>query len=166
MRTMNKLSLLGAVAFLAAACGGGDNSNAGQTTDNSATPAAEAPATAPATAPAATPEAAPAAAPATGNVVEVKMITSPDGASGHFEPASVTVKKGDTVRFTADGKAAHNVEFPPAENAGKNGLPAPSAYLTAAGQTYDLPVTMDAGTYNFDCQPHATMGMKGVLTVQ
>lgn len=165
MRTMNKLSLLGAVAFLAAACGGGDN-NAGQTADNGAAPAAEAPATAPATAPAAAPEAAPAAAPTTGNVVEVHMVTTPDGASGHFEPANVTVKKGDTVRFITDGKVAHNVEFPPAENAGKSGLPAPSAYLTAAGQTYDLPVTMDAGTYNFNCLPHSTMGMKGVLTVQ
>lgn len=159
MRIINKLSLLGAVAFLAA-CGGGDKNNAGQTTDNGAAapaPAAEAPA-APAVAPA-----APAAA---GNVVEVHMVTTPDGASGHFEPANVTVKKGDTVRFISDGKAAHNVSFPPAENAGKTNLPAPSAYLTAAGQSYDLVVNMDPGTYNFDCQPHATMGMKGVLTVQ
>lgn len=165
MRFMNKLSLLG-VAALLAACGGND-SNAGQTTDNgAAAPAAEAPATAPATAPAATPEAAPAAAPASGNVVEVHMTTTPDGASGRFEPANVTVKKGDTVRFISDGKAAHNVSFPPAENAGKSNLPAPSPYLTSAGQTYDLVVNMDPGTYNFDCQPHATMGMKGVLTVQ
>jgi plastocyanin len=164
MRIMNKLSLLG-VAALLAACGGKDN-NAGQTTDNSgaAAPAAEAPAAAPATAPAATPAAAPAAA--QGNVVEVHMTTSPDGASGHFEPANVTVKKGDTVRFISDGKAAHNVSFPPAENAGKSNLPPPAPYLTSAGQTYDLPVNMDAGTYNFQCDPHATMGMKGVLTVQ
>lgn len=164
MRIVNKLSLLGALAFLAA-CGGGDNNNAGQTTDNAA-PAAEAPATAPATAPAAEPAAAPATAPATGNVVEVHMVTTPDGASGHFEPANVTVKKGDTVRFIADGKAAHNASFPPAENAGKSNLPGPGPFLTTAGQTYDVPVTMDAGTYNFQCDPHAAMGMKGVLTVQ
>lgn len=157
MRIMNKLSLLG-VAALLAACGGGDNGgNAGQATDNGGTaaPAAEAPAAAP-VAPAAT----------SGNVVEVHMVTSPDGATGAFEPANITVKKGDTVRFISDGKAAHNVSFPPAENAGKNNLPAPGPYVTTAGATYDVPVTMDAGTYNFQCDPHATMGMKGVLTVQ
>jgi len=158
MRIVNKLSLLGAVAFLAA-CGGGDKGGDGAaTTDNNGAapaPAAEAPATAPATAPA-----------AQGNVVEVHMVTSPDGASGKFEPSNVTVKKGDTVRFIADGKAAHNVSFPAADNVGKSNLPATGTYMTAANQTYDVPVTMDAGTYNFQCDPHATMGMKGVLTVQ
>jgi plastocyanin len=158
MRIMNKLSLLG-VAALLAACGGGDNG--GQTADNSgaAAPAAEAPAAeAPATPP---------AAPASGNVVEVRMVTTQNGASGVFEPANVTVKKGDTVRFiAADNLAAHNVSFPPAENAGKSNLPGPSPYITTTGATYDVPVTMDAGTYNFQCDPHAAMGMKGVLTVQ
>jgi plastocyanin len=156
MRIFNKLSLLG-VAALLAACGGdkgGDNAGQATTDNGAAAPAAEAPA-APAPAPAA----------AQGNVVEVHMVTTPDGASGRFEPANVTVKKGDTVRFITDGKAAHNVSFPPAENAGKSNLPGPSPYVTTAGQTYDLPVTLDAGTYNFQCDPHATMGMKGVLTV-
>ena len=156
MRIMNKLSLLG-VAALLAACGGGDNGgNAGQTTDNSgaAAPAAEAPVT---------PPAAPAAS---GDVVEVRMLTSADGATGTFEPANVTVKKGQTIRFVTDGKAAHNVSFPPAENAGKSNLPPPSQYVTAAGTSVDVVANMDAGTYNFQCDPHATMGMKGVLTVQ
>jgi len=158
MRIMNKLSLLGFAAMLAA-CGGGDKPAAdGAATDNGAAPApaAEAPA---ATAPAAAPA-------AQGNVVEVHMTTSPDGASGHFEPATVTVKKGDTVRFIADGKAAHNVSFPAADNVGKSNLPAPSPYVTTPGGTYELAVNMDAGTYNFQCDPHAPMGMKGVLTVQ
>ncbi|HEX9937036.1 MAG TPA: plastocyanin/azurin family copper-binding protein [Longimicrobium sp.] len=157
MRIMNKLSLLG-VAALLAACGGGDNGgNAGQTTDNggAAAPAAEAPATPPPAAPA-----------ASGDVVEVRMLTSADGASGTFEPANVTVKKGQTIRFVTDGKAAHNVSFPPAENAGKSNLPAPSPYVTTAGTSVDVVANMDAGTYNFQCDPHATMGMKGVLTVQ
>src|SRR5690349_18176247 len=140
MRIMNKLSLLG-VAALLAACGGGDKpaDNSGAATDQGAAtaPAAEAPA------------AAPAAPAAQGNVVEVKMVTTPDGASGHFEPANVTVKKGDTVRFITDGKAAHNASFPAAENAGKSNLPAPGPYLTTAGQTFDVVINMDAGTYNF-----------------
>ena len=112
--------------------------------------------------------AAPAAAPAaTGNVVEVRMVTSANGASGTFEPANVTVKKGDTVRFITDGKTVHNVSFPPADNVGKSNLPAsPGTYLTTPNQSYDVVVNMDPGTYNFHCDPHATMGMKGVLTVQ
>lgn len=158
MRIMNKLSLLG-VAALLAACGGGDNG--GQTADNSgaAGPAAEAPAVEAPT----TPPAPPAAS---GDVVEVRMLTSPDGATGTFEPANVTVKKGQTIRFVTDGKAAHNVSFPPAENAGKSNLPPPSPYVTTAGTSVDVVANMDAGTYNFQCDPHATMGMKGVLTVQ
>ena len=156
MPMINKLPLLGLVA-LVAACGGGSDKPA--TTDTDTTTAAAAPA-----APAVAPAAAPAAA--QGNVVEVHMVTTPDGASGHFEPANVTVKKGDTVRFITDGKTVHNASFPPAENVGKSNLPPPGPYLTTPNQNYDLPVTMDAGTYNFQCDPHSAMGMKGVLTVQ
>jgi plastocyanin len=156
--TINKLPLLGMVALLAA-CGGGDDRAATTNTDSDTTTAAAAPVAAPA------PAAAPAAA--QGNVVEVHMVTTPDGASGRFEPANVTVKKGDTVRFITDGKTVHNVSFPPAENPGKSNLPpSPGPYLTTPNQNYDVVANMDPGTYNFHCDPHVTMGMKGVLTVQ
>jgi plastocyanin len=153
---INRLPLLGLAALLAA-CGGGDQKAA--TTDIDTTTAAAAPA-----APAAAPAVAPAAA---GNVVEVRMVTSADGASGTFEPANVTVKKGDTLRFITDGKTVHNASFQPAENPGKSNLPpSPGPYLTTPNQSYDVVVNMDPGTYNFVCDPHATMGMKGTLTVQ
>jgi plastocyanin len=161
MATINKLPLLGLVALLAACGGGGDNQTAGTTTTTDTTPAAAAPAVAPAATP------APAAAPATGNVVEVHMVTSANGASGTFEPANVTVKKGDTLRFITDGKTVHNVSFPPADNPGKTNLPpSPGTYLTTPNQSFDVVVNMDPGTYNFVCDPHATMGMRGTLTVQ
>jgi plastocyanin len=77
------------------------------------------------------------------------------------------VKKGDTVRFITDGKTVHNASFPPAENAGKSNLPpSPGPYLTTPNQNYDVVVNMDPGTYNYQCDPHAAMGMKGTLTVQ
>ena len=102
-----------------------------------------------------------------GQVIEIQMKTTNNGASGEFVPAQVTAKKGDILRFVNDGGAAHNANFAgdPA-NAGKSGLPGPTPYATAAGQSVDVPVTMDAGTYSFQCDPHAAMGMKGQLTVQ
>ena len=157
MPMINKLPLVGLVALLAA-CGGGGDDDRPATTDTDTSTAAAAPATAPA--------AAPAPAAAQGNVVEVRMVTSANGASGTFEPANVTVKKGDTVRFITDGKTVHNASFPPAENVGKSNLPGPGPFLTTPNQTYDLVVTMDPGTYNYQCDPHAAMGMKGTLTVQ
>ncbi|HEX2203832.1 MAG TPA: plastocyanin/azurin family copper-binding protein [Longimicrobium sp.] len=147
------LLMVGMLAF-AAACGGGDNQGGSEpaTDGGAAAPAAEAPATTP--------------APASGTVHEVKMLTTQNGASGVFEPANITVKAGDTVRFTTDGLAPHNVSFPPAENVGKTGLPPAGQYLTQASQTYDLQVSMAPGTYTIQCDPHAAMGMKATLTVQ
>lgn len=149
------LLVMGMLAFVAA-CGGGDNQGGSEpaTEGGAAAPAAEAPATTP-------------AAPATsGTVHEVKMVTTQNGASGVFEPASITVKAGDTVRFSTDGLAPHNVSFPPAENAGKTDLPPAGQYLTQAGQTYDVVASMAPGTYTIQCDPHAAMGMKATLTVQ
>lgn len=154
--TLIKLPVLGMLAF-AAACGGGD-----QAADGGAAPATDAPAAAaPAT------PAADAAAPATqGQVHEVKMVTTQGGASGVFEPAEITVKKGDIVRFITDGAAPHNAAFPAAENPSGAALPPPTPYLAQAGQTADMQITMDAGSYTYQCDPHAAMGMKGKITVQ
>ena len=49
-------------------------------------------------------------------------------------------------------------------NAGKSNLPPHSPYVTAAGTSVDVPVNMDAGTYNFQCDPHAS-SMNGGFTV-
>ena len=143
-----KLPVLGMLA-LAAACGGGDDKGGQGGEQGGAGTAAPAP--------------APAAA--QGQVHEVRMV-SEGTVSGVFEPANITVKKGDVIRFTTDGTAPHNVSFPPAENAGAANLPAAPQYLTTAGQTVEVPITMDPGTYNYQCDPHAPMGMKGTITVQ
>lgn len=106
----------------------------------------------------------PSAAPApTGTVIEVKMVT--DGAGNYFEPADLTVKPGDVVRFVLDS-GVHNVSFPAAENAGARDLPEASPYLQLPGQTWDLVVDMAPGTYQYQCDPHALLGMVGTLTVQ
>lgn len=123
---------------------------------------------APTTSGAAAPEAAPAAtaapAPApTGNVVEVKMVT--DGANNYFEPAQVSARQGDVVRFVLVS-GVHNVSFPAQANAGAANLPAASAFLAQPGQTFDVQVGMAPGSYTFHCDPHAALGMVGTLTVE
>ena len=100
-----------------------------------------------------------------GQLHTVRMVTTQNGASGRFEPAELTVKKGNTVRFVTDGAAPHNVNFQMQDNEGKPGLPGPSPYLSAAGQTYDFTVGMDPGTYRYQCDPHAATGMVAQLTV-
>ena len=95
------------------------------------------------------------------------MVTTQGGASGEFQPVNLTVKKGDIIHFVNDGGAAHNANFrTPTENAGKPNLPEPTAYLTTNGQTADVTVTMDPGTYKYQCDPHVTTGMVGQVTVQ
>jgi plastocyanin len=148
---------LAGMLVLAAACGGGND--AANTDTAPATTETAAPAPAPA---AETTAAAPAT---TGATHEVQVNTTQNGASGEFAPASITVHKGDVIHFVSSGAAMHNVSFPASENAGKTGLPADSPYLND-GQSYDLTVTMDPGTYTYVCVPHQAMGMKGTIVVE
>lgn len=155
MLNLKRSFLVAGLLALTAACGGGDQQGSEQAAE---TPAAEAPTTGG--------EQAPQAPAASGNVIEVRMVTTQNGASGEFQPSQVTAKKGDVIRFVmADAGAAHNANFQVPENAGKPGLPGPTQYLTQAGQSAEVQVTMEPGTYDFQCDPHAAMGMKGKLTV-
>jgi plastocyanin len=138
-----------ALLTVVAACGGADEAPVVETA------AADVPA-APVAAP--TNEAAPMAG---GEVIEVKMFME---GGARFEPAQITAKPGDVIRFVNQDNV-HNVSFPAAKNPGISGLPAASPYLTTPGQTYDLEVGLAPGTYEFQCDPHAAMGMTGELTV-
>lgn len=166
--SIRKLPILGLLA-LAAACGGGGDNNepaASADTGTAATGTPTVTTTTPSTpAPAA---GAPVTPDAGGQVHEVRMVTTQGGASGQFEPAQITVKKGDVIRWTmADGQAVHNVSFSQGQNnpAGFT-PPADSPMYTQQGQTYELKVDWNAGTYNYVCVPHAMMGMTGSVTVQ
>lgn len=145
MKLMNLAVVLG-VGMLAA-CSGSD--------------AAE---TATQDAPVAAAEATTSDVPATGNVIEVKMLTDDEG-NNVFEPAHIEAKQGDVLRFTLVS-GVHNVSFPADQNANASGLPAASPFLQAPGQTHDIPVTMAEGEYNFQCDPHAALGMVGTLKVE
>ncbi len=98
-----------------------------------------------------------------GTVHEVKLIADAKGA--RFEPKDITAKSGDVLKFVLTS-GAHNIHFLPEKNPGAQGLPPASDVLQLPGQTYELLVGAKPGTYNFQCDPHAALGMVGTLTVQ
>jgi plastocyanin len=171
----NKLVLAASVMTLGA-CGGGD-----KTADNNAAKPADTTAAATATAAPAGGAAAPAgatvaAAPITGKTVEVKMIGDAQGY--RFDPATITVKVGDGIKFTNVTGGPHNVTFfadsiPAGASAALNAnMPNTTSPLTGpllinANDTYTVSFAgTKAGTYHFYCTPHLALGMKGVITVQ
>lgn len=147
------IRMMGVVPALlfAAACGGEQTAVADEHAGNAPSATAEA---------SPTPSDVPAAA--TGEVIEIRMTMANGGA---FEPSEVTANRGDVLRFV-NVDNVHNVSFPAAKNGGASGLPAASPYLTTPGQSYELTVELDEGTYTFQCDPHAAMGMVGTLTVR
>ena len=99
-----------------------------------------------------------------GQVHVVKMLT--DGTGNLFEPANLTVKKGDVIRYTLES-GVHNAHFVADSNPNLTGFPTkPSDFLQLPGQTIDLKVGAPAGTYFYQCDPHAALGMVGRVTVQ
>jgi plastocyanin len=162
------LALLASAAVLGA-CGGGEKPAADTT---KAPPAAAAPA--PTTAAPAAGALAPIAA--TGATVEVKMINDDKGY--RFEPANITIKSGQAVKFVMVSGGPHNVAFDPAT------VPADSKDQLNAnmvGQLSELSSAMvmnpneaitisfggiKPGVYPFHCTPHLAMNMKGTITVQ
>ena len=163
MRFLGMTVVVGA-ALVLGACGGGDKAAA--KTDST-------PAAAPATA------AAPAGAakPITGQTVEVKMIGDEKGY--RFEPAELTIKQGDGIKFIMVTGGPHNVAFDPATitdpvakaqliaNMTDPVMELSGKYLVAPNEAYVLSFAgVPAGTYEFHCTPHIAMNMKGKVTVQ
>ena len=83
------------------------------------------------------------------------------GAGGNlvFEPNEVTINAGETVTFTNGELPPHNVVF-----AGHDELSHPDLAFMSGEQ---FPVTFtEPGDYEFQCDPHAGAGMKGVIHVK
>ena len=99
-----------------------------------------------------------------GKVVTVELYS--DAVGNYFKPSEIHAKRGDVIRYTLK-VGVHNVHFLADSNAGRSGYPqAPSDLIQLPGQTLDLAVKMAAGTYYFQCDPHAALGMKGHLIVE
>jgi plastocyanin len=80
------------------------------------------------------------------------------GATNKFEPATLTVKAGTTVTWTADGYHSANSGTPPTVDA-KGPIQAPGGFTTYA-VTFKTP-----GTYKYFCVPHGSLGMTGQIVV-
>lgn len=132
----------------AAACGGKPAANSSGAASSAAAsgPAAGAPAAAP-----------------TGKIIAVQMVT--DNVGNYFKPADFEVHRGDVIRYTL-GVGVHNVRFLADSNPGKGNLPAASDLLQLPGQTFDVPVNLEPGTYYYQCDAHAALGMRGHIKVE
>lgn len=157
-------------AFAFAACGGSADSAPADTA--ASTPAADA--AAPATTSAA---GAVALAPATGKTHEIKMLFDEKGY--RFEPANLTIKSGDAIKYTFVSGGPHNVSFHAGEltpdvraqldaNFGSERLAElMSNMYMAPGEGVTLSFAkIPAGKYNYNCTPHIAMGMIGIITVE
>jgi plastocyanin len=115
-------------------------------------------------------------APITGTTHEVKMIGDAQGY--RFDPANITIKQGDGIKFTFVNGGPHNVAFdaatlsPEAKAALLANMPEQQGELSgkmlmAEGETYTISFAgVPAGTYDYVCTPHLAMNMKGKITVQ
>src|SRR5687767_11978042 len=156
-----------ASAFILGACGGGD-SNTQNDTAATATPAAgtetgAAGGTA-------------AMAPITGTTHTVRMVGDAQGY--RFDPAQLTIKAGDGVKWEMVSGGPHNVAFDPAKvpAAAKAQLMAnmtnqmgelSSPMFMNVGESYTISfANIPAGTYDYVCTPHLMNGMTGTITVQ
>jgi plastocyanin len=178
-------AMLTAAAALLAGCTskGGDNAAASA----NATPAAGASTSTTTPAPAAAPDSGAMAAgagaagggapaPITGKTVSVSMMG--DAKGYRFEPAAITIKVGDGVKWTNVSGGPHNVTFfsdsIPAGSATVlgNNMPQPTSPLTGPllitpNQTYIVSFAgVPKGVYHYYCTPHLALGMKATITVQ
>ncbi len=165
---------LAASAVVLGACAGGDNNAADTSTvaiDTSASAAA-----APAAPSTAAPAGAGTAAAITGTTHEVKMVGDAQGY--RFEPANITLKAGDGIKFLMVSGGPHNVAFDPATipddveaqldaNISEKMGTLSSAMKMNAGESITVSfANIKAGKYPFNCTPHVALGMQGDVTVQ
>ena len=85
-------------------------------------------------------------------------ITMGSGGNLVFEPNEVTISAGETVTFVNGALPPHNMVVAAHPELSHSDL----SFL--GGESFDVTFT-DPGDYEFQCEPHAGAGMKGVIHV-
>ncbi len=91
------------------------------------------------------------------NTVEVKLGT--DAGMLAFEPSTININAGDSVKFVNNKLAPHNAVFDGHEELSHTDL------AFAPGETWEQTFST-AGTYDFYCEPHRGAGMVGTVVVK
>ena len=166
---VNGLTLLASAVILSACAGGGENNTAGATSG----PTGAATATPPAGQPTA---GGTGARQPTGQTHTVRMVGDAQGY--RFEPANITIKRGDAVKWVMVSGGPHNVAFEadklPAgaqaqlsANMPNQQGPLSSPMMMNPNEEYTASFAgVPAGNYPYICTPHLAMNMRGVVTVQ
>ncbi len=83
------------------------------------------------------------------------------GSNGNlvFDPSELTVAAGDTVTFVNGDLPPHNIVFLDHDELSHPDL----AFMS--GEQFPVTFT-EPGEYEFQCEPHAGAGMKGVIHVR
>jgi plastocyanin len=89
--------------------------------------------------------------------VEVKL--GSDSGMLAFEPSTVTIKAGDTVKFVNNKMAPHNAVFDGHDELSHSDL------AFAPGESWEETFST-AGSYDFYCEPHRGAGMVGKVIVE
>lgn len=90
-----------------------------------------------------------------------------DNGSLVFDPATVTIAKGDTVTWTNNAGFPHNIVFDADEIPAGSNADALSHedYLNAPGESHTAKFDV-SGEYPYFCEPHQGAGMVGKVIVQ
>ena len=122
------------------------------------------------------PTPAPGAAAASAKTIDVQMIG--DATGYRYAPATVTIQRGDKVRFTLVSGPPHNVVFwadsipKGAAAALAKGMPntvdkLTSPFFLKTGDTYVVSFAgAPAGRYRYYCTPHLMLGMVATIVVK
>ena len=90
---------------------------------------------------------------------DVKMLNAGKEGMIVFEPAVLSIKKGDTVKFVATD-VAHN-------SSSVEGMIPEGAEPWVGAMNQDIEVTLtEEGVYVYQCTPHNMMAMIGVIKVE
>ena len=96
----------------------------------------------------------------------VKVLMGSNSGTLGFEPATVTIKAGDTVQWVNNKLAPHNVVFDSTkvDSAVATKLNH-KARVFSPGESYESTFT-EVGEYPYYCEPHRGAGMVGKVIVQ